>query len=189
MDEGFIGEIRLFGGTFAPTNWAFCDGTLLQVSQNDALFSILGTIYGGDGRTTFALPDLRGRVAVQEGSGPGLTTRQLGSQFGSETNTLNADQLPQHSHTTNTSTFTPTADSANGNTDDPANAWPAAAQDANGTRNIYNPSIAVDPVDMAPETVTVQVGSTGGNSAIPNIQPFQAVNYIICLLGTYPSRT
>ena len=70
MDEGFIGEIRLFGGNFAPRNWAFCDGTLLQVSQNDALFSILGTTYGGDGRTTFALPDLRGRVAVQEGSGP-----------------------------------------------------------------------------------------------------------------------
>ena len=98
MSEPFIGEIRIFGFNFAPRGWALCDGQLLPISQNSALFSLLGTIYGGDGRTTFALPDLRGRAALHEGTGPGLSPRQLGQRSGSETNTLTVNQLPPHTH-------------------------------------------------------------------------------------------
>ena len=99
MSEPFIGEIRMFAGSFAPRGWALCDGQLLAVSQNDALFSLLGTIYGGDGRTTFGLPDMRGRIPIHFGSGPGLTPRTLGNKFGSEHETLITNQLPSHSHT------------------------------------------------------------------------------------------
>jgi microcystin-dependent protein len=98
MAEPFVGEIRMFAGNFAPRGWALCDGQLLAVSQNDALFSLLGTIYGGDGRTTFGLPDLRGRIPVHEGSGPGLTPRSLGQRGGSETVTLSESQLASHGH-------------------------------------------------------------------------------------------
>jgi microcystin-dependent protein len=97
--EPFIAEIIMFGGNFAPRGWAFCDGQLLPIAQNQALFSILGTTYGGDGRTTFALPDLRGRAAIHPGTGPGLSTRQLGERGGTETNTLTLPQLPTHTHT------------------------------------------------------------------------------------------
>lgn len=97
--DGMIAEIRMFGGNFAPRTWAFCDGQLLPISQNQALFSLIGTIYGGDGRTTFALPDLRGRVAVHPGQGPGLSDYRVGQKGGSETNTLNVTQLPSHNHT------------------------------------------------------------------------------------------
>ena len=95
--EPFIGQVIAFGGNFAPRGWAFCDGQLLAISQNTALFSILGTIYGGDGRTTFALPDLRGRATVHPGNGPGLSSRRLGEKGGSETNTLTTNQLPSQS--------------------------------------------------------------------------------------------
>ncbi|MEZ4720443.1 MAG: tail fiber protein [Flavobacteriales bacterium] len=98
MDEQFIGQIILFAGNFAPRGWAFCDGQLLSISQNQALFSIIGTAYGGDGRTTFGLPDLRGRTPVHAGSGPGLTSRARGQSFGTETNTMTIDQMPDHNH-------------------------------------------------------------------------------------------
>ncbi|MCG8476540.1 MAG: tail fiber protein, partial [Cytophagales bacterium] len=97
--KGIVGEIRLFGGNFAPRNWAFCEGQLLSISQNSSLFSIVGTTYGGDGRTTFALPDLRGRSAVHAGTGAGLTTRTLGQRLGNEHITLTVQQLPSHNHT------------------------------------------------------------------------------------------
>ncbi len=99
MSSPFIGEILMFGGNFAPRSWAFCDGQLLSIAQNTALFSILGTTYGGDGRVTFGLPELRGRVAMHPGSGPGLTTRGLGEKGGTETVTLNTTQIPAHNHT------------------------------------------------------------------------------------------
>ena len=98
MSEPFVGEVRMFAGNFAPRGWAFCDGQLLAVSQNDALFSLLGTIYGGDGRTTFGLPDMRGRVAIHAGSGPGLSPRRLGAKAGSEKETLTVNQMPSHTH-------------------------------------------------------------------------------------------
>jgi microcystin-dependent protein len=97
--EPFIAEIMMFAGNFAPRGWALCDGQLLSVSSNAALFSLLGTTYGGDGRTTFALPDLRGRTAIHPGSGPGLSTRRLGERGGSETTTLSISQMPAHNHT------------------------------------------------------------------------------------------
>ena len=96
--EGFLGQVILFGGSFAPRNWEFCDGQLLAISQWQALYSILGTTYGGDGRTNFALPDLRSRIPIGQGSGPGLTTRQLGSKGGSETVTLTTADMPSHNH-------------------------------------------------------------------------------------------
>ncbi|MEO0469048.1 MAG: tail fiber protein [Bacteroidota bacterium] len=188
MDDGMIGEVRLFAGNFAPRNWAFCNGQLLQVSQNDALFSILGTTYGGDGRTTFALPNLQSRVVTQQGSGVGLTQRNLGAQFGTETNTLNTLQMPAHTHTATVDTFKPKAESGAGTTDDPKGAYLAAAQDGNGTRDIYNTSIASEPADMAEEMVSATIGNTGGGQSITNVQPFTVLSYIICTLGTYPSR-
>ena len=98
MSEPFVGEIRMFAGNFAPRGWAFCDGQLLATSQNDALFSLLGTIYGGDGRTTFGLPDLRGRIPVHAGTGPGLSPRRLGAKAGAEKVTLTVNELPSHTH-------------------------------------------------------------------------------------------
>ena len=98
MSEPFVGEIRMFAGNFAPRGWAFCDGQLLAVSQNDALFSLLGTIYGGDGRTTFGLPDLRGRIPIHAGTGPGLSPRRLGAKGGAENVTLTVNQMPSHNH-------------------------------------------------------------------------------------------
>ena len=102
--EAFIGEIRFFGGTFAPRGWALCNGQLLAISSNQALFSLLGTTYGGDGRTTFALPDARGRAMIHAGQGPGLSSRPLGQTGGNETNTLTAAQMPAHSHALNAAT-------------------------------------------------------------------------------------
>ena len=96
MSEPFVGEIRMFAGNFAPQGWAYCDGQLLAVSSNDALFSLLGTIYGGDGRTTFGLPDLRGRIPIHTGTGPGLSQRRLGSKSGTEKETLTVNELPAH---------------------------------------------------------------------------------------------
>ncbi|MDF1642497.1 phage tail protein, partial [Thalassolituus oleivorans] len=98
MSEPFVGEIRMFAGNFAPRGWAFCDGQLMAVSQNDALFSLLGTVYGGDGRTTFGLPDMRGRLPVHQGQGPGLSLRRLGARYGEENVTLTVNEIPPHSH-------------------------------------------------------------------------------------------
>ncbi|MDT0554387.1 phage tail protein [Patiriisocius hiemis] len=175
--EPFIGMIVMFGGNFAPRSWALCDGQLLAISQNTALFSILGTIYGGDGRTTFGLPDLRGRVPMHAGNGPGLSNRQLGQKSGFETNTLinaNLPQIPlrvssanatQGAATTGSSIATPGM--VNGRTFEPGNGF-----------NTATPDIILNSASVA-----------GGNSTpINNIQPYQVVNYIIALQGTFPSR-
>ena len=119
MSEPFIAEIIMFGGNFAPRGWAFCDGQLLSISSNTALFSILGTTFGGDGRTTFALPDMRGRVSVHPGTGPGLSNRRLGERGGTETVGLNASQIPSHNHT-----FAPPCSTNDGTADSPANNVP-----------------------------------------------------------------
>lgn len=171
MSEPFIGEIRMFGGNFAPRSWAKCDGQLLSVSQNDALFSLLGTIYGGDGRTTFGLPDMRGRLPTQQGSGPGLTTRNLGSKFGSETVALTTNQLPSHTHT-----LRATTDAADTNV-------PSGSTLATGPVSLYT-SASTTPVAMASSSA----GNTGSSIAHSNIMPFQVVTFIICLIGLYPSR-
>lgn len=172
MSEPFVGEIRMFAGNFAPRGWAFCDGQLLAVSQNDALFSLLGTIYGGDGRTTFGLPDLRGRIPVHAGTGPGLSVRRLGAKGGEEKVTLTVTQLPSHSHTLQASTQLAPDDVPTGR---------VLAQARNITPYRENASLFVD---MASASVT----SVGGSQSHTNLQPFLCVHFIIALFGIYPSR-
>lgn len=167
--DPFVGQITMFAGNFAPRGWAFCDGQLLDVSQNDALFSLLGTTYGGDGRTTFGLPDLRGRTPIHYGSGPGLTPRNLGARGGTERVTLTAPQLPPHNH--------PAIGA-----DDAANAVsPAGNTLANTGPPVYVPGGAQP---MALDTVS----SVGGSQAHDNMMPFQAVYFIIALTGIFPTR-
>jgi len=163
----FIGEIILFGGNFAPRGWAFCNGQLLPIAQNTALFSILGTTYGGDGRTTFALPDLRGRAAIHPGNGPGLSSYRLGEKGGSETNTLTVNQIPAHSHSIGASEEATATDPNSGYV-----AGTGAAAFATST-----------DVQLKP------TGNTGGGQSVNNIQPYECVNFIIALQGTFPSRS
>jgi microcystin-dependent protein len=174
----FIGLICMFGGNFAPRGWAFCDGQLLSIAQNTALFSILGTTYGGDGRTTFALPDLRGRVAMHPGNGPGLSPKNLGQRGGTETNTLNQLQLPSHNHTASGTVNLGTASNA-------ASGSGAFLPISTGA-NFY--STAAGAAQMNAGAVSVTVGNTGNNQPVNNIQPFQCVSFIIALQGTFPSR-
>ncbi|MFC2015152.1 phage tail protein [Chloroflexota bacterium] len=171
MSEPFVGEIKMFAGNFAPRQYAFCDGQLLAISQNDALFSLLGTIYGGDGRTTFGLPDLRGRIPIHQGQGPGLSNRQIGQKTGVEQVTLNVNQLPAHHHDQQQGT------DADAVTRDPAGGRAAKAQDIT-----YGPFTS--PVDMGSNSLS----NTGGGQTHANIQPFQCINFIIALSGIYPSR-
>ncbi len=170
--EGFIGEIMLFGGNFAPRNWAFCEGQLLPIAQNTALFSILGTTYGGDGRTTFGLPDLRGRVAIHEGRGPGLTDRQLGQKGGSRTVALSMENLPLHNHTAPSVV----------NSDMPGANFPANSYIADG-QEIFAEGGTL--VDMGEPTT----GNAGGGQPHINVQPIQTLKFVICLVGVYPSRS
>ncbi|WP_346838995.1 tail fiber protein [Microbulbifer sp. SAOS-129_SWC] len=174
MSESFVGEIRIFAGNYAPKGWAFCHGQLLAVSENDALFSLLGTIYGGDGRNTFALPDLRGRLPVGEGQGNGLSPRRLGQKFGQDSVTLTQAQLPAHRHD-----FVATTAAAE-------SASPSGALFANtGGENPYVSSATTpQPRTMDPRTIT----ATGGSQAHDNTMPSLAVNYIISLWGIYPAR-
>jgi len=171
MSEPFVGEIRMFAGNFAPRGWAFCDGQLLAVSQNDALFSLFGTIYGGDGQTTFGLPDLRGRIPIHAGTGPGLSPRRLGAKFGTEQETLVVNQLPSHTHPYSASTNI-------ANQTAPANN--VAAQP-----NAVNLYFETPPTSAMASTA---VANTGGSQPHTNLMPFICVNFIVALFGIYPSR-
>lgn len=177
----YIGEITMFGGNFAPIGWAFCDGTIINVRDNEALFSIIGSIYGGDGRTTFALPDLRGRLPVGMGQGVALTNRIIGAQGGAETATLNANQIP-HSHT---ATSVLRASTADGTTNAPAGT--VLAED--GGDKIYE--VVAPNVQMSASAITTTVGNStiGGTQAHANMQPFTVVNFIIALIGVIPTQT
>lgn len=172
--EAFIGSIILFAGNFAPRGWALCEGQLLPIAQNTALFSILGTTYGGNGTTTFALPDLRGRVPVGFGRGPGLTNVALGEMSGSETNTLLVSNLPPHNHPLHANTTT----TGRGVEVSPTNNIIAQNQDATG--------------NFAPQTDTtmseMSIGATGSGIPVNNLQPYTGLNYIIALVGIFPSR-
>jgi len=170
MSEPFVGEIRMFAGNFAPRGWAYCDGQLLAVSQNDALFSLFGTIYGGDGRTTFGLPDLRGRIPVHAGSGPGLSNRRLGEKQGTEKETLTTNQLPAHTHQFQASQGSAT-------TRDPVgNASAGAAAD------VYVDNFSPFQLD------NTEISSIGGSQSHANLMPYLCVHYIVALIGIYPSR-
>ncbi len=173
MSEAFIGEIRMFAGNFAPRNWAFCDGQLLAVSGNDALFSLLGTIYGGDGRTTFGLPEMRGRLPIHAGSGagPGLTARPIGQKAGEENASVSTNQLPIHTHTFEAST-------ANSTQSNPDGEFLGGGSNV----NVYRPA----PTNADMNAVSIE--NTGGNGTHANVMPFLCVHFIIALTGTFPSR-
>ena len=168
MASPFIGLIVQFGGNFAPRGWALCNGQILPIAQNTALFSILGTTYGGNGQTTFALPDLRSRVPVHSGQGPGLSSYALGQAGGQENVTLTASQLASHTH--------PLSASSNPTSKNPANNYISATGAlAFGT---------TDDVTMNPGSID----PSGGNQPHNNIQPYLTINFIICLEGIFPSR-
>lgn len=187
--QGTIGEVRMFGGNFAPRTWAFCDGQLLAISSNTALFSIIGTLYGGDGRTTFKLPDMRGRSCLQQGTGPGLTHRSIASRGGAESTTLVLSQLPVHSHLFAkediTLTSKPRAYNDEANTEEPDGAYPALV----GGKNVYaSQQDAFGVAARVTFTNTLATTSSGSNQSYDNHSPYQGVNYIICLQGIFPSR-
>jgi microcystin-dependent protein len=183
--EPFIGMIVMFGGNFAPRGWAECNGSLLSISQYQALFSILGTTYGGDGRTTFGLPGLRGRVPMHQGQGPGLSNRPIGQKSGVENVTLNTTQIPSHSHAAS-ATASLHVVREDGNTAEPAAA--ALANVSPDTTMAYNNATPDATAHAGSVTVNVTNGNTGGNLHHTNMQPYQVVNFIIALEGTYPSR-
>ena len=175
MADPFIGQITMFGGTFAPRGWADCDGQLLAISGNSALFSLLGTTYGGDGRTTFGLPDLRGRAPMHTGNGPGLTPRPMGQKSGAESNTIVSNNLPAHQHPLNLPVSGNTAD-----TDDPSGGY-----------------LTIQPEDHYASTKTsgefagsgdVTGNNSTANAAVNNMQPYQVIRFIIALVGVFPSR-
>lgn len=176
MSDPFLGQIIMFGGNFAPRGWALCEGQLLPISSNTALFSILGTIYGGDGRTTFALPDLRGRFPTQQGSGPGLPPYSLGQRGGANQYTLVANQLPDHTHS---GKIKASGDAAN--TSDPTNNALALAE-------AYSDQVLSDTSPQTKPGTVVIDPSGGGGQAYTVTPPFLAVNFIIALVGTFPSR-
>jgi microcystin-dependent protein len=168
--QPFLGEIQIWPANFAPRGWAFCDGSTLAISQNDALFALLGTTYGGDGVNTFQLPDLRGRVPIHQGQGPGLSNRIIGESSGVESVTLTTNQFPAHSHA-------PQANSSASTAASPTGAVWAAWSGAQYT-------------DQAPTggRNAAAAGAAGGGQPHDNMSPFTAVNYIIALEGVFPSR-
>ncbi|MDE2365512.1 MAG: phage tail protein [Betaproteobacteria bacterium] len=172
MSEPFLGEIRSFGFNFTPVGWAQCNGQLLSIAQNTALFSILGTTYGGDGRTTFALPNLQGSTPMGAGQGSGLTNRVLGESGGTEAEVIGIQQIPSHNHAAN-------AQPGNGNQAAPAgNFW---AQDLGGSKEYGSSGTS----QMAAGSISV----TGGGQSHSNLQPYQVLNYCIALQGIFPPRS
>lgn len=172
MSEAYIGQIMLFGGNFAPRNWALCQGQLLSIASNTALFSILGTSYGGNGTTTFGLPDLRGRVPFHWGQGPGLSNRVLGEMGGVESVTLTVNDLPSHTHTLR------------------ALDGPPDGRSPAGTVLAVTPQDSAQYSSSAPNaSMSAQaILATGNSQPHNNMQPYLAVTYIICLYGIFPSR-
>ena len=172
MSEPFLGQIRMFAGNFAPRGNAFCMGQILSIAQNTALFSLLGTTYGGNGQTTFALPDLRGRIPIHQGQGPGLSNRSLGQTGGIEQVTLTVNQIPPHSH--------PAKSATGGNAVNPAGNY--FSTDPGGNSAGYH--TAHDGSSLS-NTV---VGLAGGSQPHQNLQPFLGISFIIALEGIFPSR-
>lgn len=196
MADPFIGQIMMVGFNFAPRNWALCDGQLLPISSNTALFSLLGTAYGGDGRTTFALPDLRSRFPMHQGLGPGLSNRRLGQKGGQEAVTLTQLDMPAHSHNASlnlnvsvTSSLKASAGLGGGAVTDPAG---NSLSNAEAIYKESTPGQAMN-AESVESTVSdagssVSVGTAGGSQAHDNMPPYQVVNFVISLAGIFPSR-
>jgi len=176
MSNPFLAEIRIFTGNFAPKGWALCDGQLLPISQNTALFSLLGTTYGGDGKSTFALPNLQGCAPMQAGQGPGLSLRDLGETAGEQTVTLLQTEMPSHSHTAQGSTGSNQTTPVN-------NAWASGAKLGGG--NLYFPSTPASNVQMSPFATEIK----GGGQPHNNMPPFLGLTFIIALQGVFPARS
>ena len=170
--EPFIGQISIYAFNFAPRGWMPCDGRLLPIAQYQALFALIGTTYGGDGRTTFALPDLRGRIVVGPGNGPGLTPKTLGEMSGTETNTLLVTNLPPHNHAIKAVT-------SEGNQNSPTNNLPA---DTKTLDKEYSNAAANTTMK------TSMVGNTGNGTPVNNMQPYLSIGYYIATEGIFPSR-
>jgi microcystin-dependent protein len=174
MADPFVAEIRIFPFNFAPKGWAWCDGQLMPISQNTALFSLLGTTYGGNGKSNFALPDLQGRTPMHPGEGPGLSLHDLGESGGSETVTLLESEMPAHPHLAN-------AQNSNSNLNDPAAAVLARPF---GGGNLYKTPAGVSLEALAPQAIA----PTGGSQPHNNMQPHLACYFCIALQGVYPPR-
>ncbi|MBS0582317.1 MAG: phage tail protein [Proteobacteria bacterium] len=172
MSTPFIGEIRMFAGNFAPAGWAYCNGALISISQNDALFALLGTIYGGDGVNTFALPDLQGRTPVHQGQGPGLSGYVIGERSGVETVTLISNQYPTHTHALG-------ASSGAGTAPGPGNDVLAASASIKAYTD-SPPNVGLNAAALPP--------SNGGSQPHENMQPSLCVSFIISLFGVFPSQ-
>ncbi|MGE0561300.1 MAG: phage tail protein [Flavobacteriales bacterium] len=181
--EPIIGQIQAFGFQWAPQGWLNCDGSSLAISQYQSLYSLIGTTYGGDGVSTFKLPDLRGRTAINQGTGPGLTPRLMGQSSGSEINILNVQQMPSHNHLavgTVKSYFAPPTGGGTSNNPNGLN-----FSGSSGT-NVYTTQAANGT--MAAENVNVTVGNNGGNAPVNNMEPYLVVNWCIAWQGVYPQR-
>ena len=174
MSEPYLGEIKIVPYNFVPQGWANCDGQIIPISQNNALFALIGTTYGGDGVSTFALPDLRGRFPMHVGNGPGLTPRNLGQKAGTETNALNSNHMASHNHTATILSSTDEGDRS-----DPTGAYPARPEEP------LQPYGGSTGGTMA--SGGVQVGNSGGGQAFNNVPPFLVLRFIIAMVGLFPS--
>ncbi|MGZ3861724.1 MAG: phage tail protein [Bacteroidia bacterium] len=181
--DPYLANVTIFSGNFAPRGWMFCQGQLLSISEYDALFALIGTTYGGDGQNTFALPDLRSRVAVHPGQGAGLSMYSLGEIGGVENVTLLSSNLPAHNHSVISITGSPTANNSAGTTDNPNNTVPASAAPAS---NNYNGSDSGITLGISACTAVTPIA--GGSQPFSVISPYLAMNYIIAVEGIFPSR-
>lgn len=172
MSSPYIGEIRMFGGNFAPAGWAFCDGSIIAISENDALFTLIGTTYGGDGQETFALPDLRGRLPIHTGSGPGLSNRILAETGGTESVSLSTTQIPAHAHAL-------LGSSSQASALNPAGAVVASPTNIDLYRPGSTPTQALASNAISP---------VGGSQPHDNTQPFLCISFIISLFGIFPTQ-
>lgn len=177
--DAYIGEIRAFCGNFAPVNWAFCEGQLIPITSFTALFSIIGVMYGGDGKTVFALPDLRGAVPIGQGQGPGLSLRSVGERGGSETVTLLSTEMPAHNHLASGVT--------SGGNSSPPGANLTWAQANTGGREPNPVNLYTSAINTTMNPMALQ--ASGGSQPHNNMQPFLAVRFIICMNGIFPSRS
>ena len=183
MSNPFLGEIRIFGGNFNPRGWAFCQGQLLPISQNDALFALIGTTYGGDGQVTFGLPDMRGRVLIGQGTGPSLSSYVVGQESGTETVTITSNTMPTHSHSTIAYNTPATSSGPAGLV--MAKTPPQVPGSPQNSLWYLNPAVGAPIATTLPADT---LSNSGGSQPHDNLAPFLALNYIIALEGVFPSR-